>query len=189
MVMLGLIPGIMTAVGVVREKERGSIVNLYATPVTGLEFLAGKQLPYISIAVVSYVSLLVLALVLFEVPLKGSLSALSVGAALYATATTGFGLLMSSFTKTQVAALFGPAVLTIIPVIQFSGMFTPVSSLSGGPRVMGLIFPSTYFMQISLGTFTKALGFDGLAPHFWALARIVVAYLALSRALLKTQEA
>ena len=188
MVMLGLIPGIMTAIGVVREKERGSIVNLYATPVTGLEFLLGKQLPYIAIAFASFLSLLVLALLLFEVPLKGSFAALSVGAALYVTATTGFGLLVSSFMKTQIAALFGTAVLTIIPVIQFSGMFTPVSSLSGGPRIMGLVFPSTYFMQISLGTFTKALGFSDLAPHFWALVVIIAVYVALSLALLKTQE-
>jgi ribosome-dependent ATPase len=188
MVMLGLIPGIMTAIGVVREKERGSIINLYATPVTGIEFLVGKQLPYIAIAFASYLSLLALALALFDVPLKGSFAALSIGAALYVTATTGFGLLVSSFMKTQVAALFGTAVLTIIPVIQFSGMFTPVSSLSGGPRIMGLIFPSTYFMQISLGTFTKALQFSDLASHFWALAAIVAVYVALSLALLRTQE-
>ncbi len=189
MLMLGLIPGIMTAVGVVREKERGSIINLYATPVTGLEFLAGKQLPYIVIAFLSYLTLVALARVVFEVPLKGSFAALSLGAALYAMATTGFGLLVSSFMKTQVAALFGTAVLTVIPVIQFSGFFTPVSSLAGGARIMGLAFPSTYFMQISLGTFTKALGFADLGPHFWALAVIVAAYLALSLALLKTQEA
>ena len=88
----------------------------------------------------------------------------------------------------EVAALFGTAVLTVIPVIQFSGFFTPVSSLSGGPRVMGLIFPSTYFMQISLGAFTKALGFAALAPHFWALLVIVVAYLGISLLLLRTQE-
>jgi ribosome-dependent ATPase len=188
MLMLGLIPGIMTAVGVVREKERGSIVNLYATPVTGLEFLAGKQLPYVVIAFASYLSLVVLALTVFEVPLKGSFVALSLGAGLYAMGTTGFGLLVSSFMKTQVAALFGTAVLTVIPVIQFSGFFTPVSSLSGGARVMGLVFPSTYFMQISLGTFTKALGFEVLGPHFLALAAIFAAYLALSLALLKTQE-
>ena len=188
MVMLGLIPGIMTAVGVVREKERGSIVNLYVTPVTGFEFLLGKQLPYIAIAFASYLSLLVLALALFGVPLKGSFAALTAGAALYVTATTGFGLLVSSFMKTQVAALFGTAVFTIIPVIQFSGMFTPVSSLSGGPRFMGLVFPSTYFMQVSLGTFTKALGFADLGPHFFALAVIIAAYLAISLALLRRQE-
>jgi ribosome-dependent ATPase len=103
-------------------------------------------------------------------------------------ATTGFGLLVSSFMKTQVAALFGTAVLTVIPVLQFSGFFTPTSSLSGGARIMGAIFPSTYFMQISLGAFTKALGFDALAPHFWPLAAIVVGYLLLSLVLLKTQE-
>ncbi len=188
MIMLGLIPGMMTAVGVVREKEMGSITNLYATPVTGLEFLLGKQLPYVGIAYLSFLSLLVLALLMFQVPVKGSLTALSAGALLYVIATTGFGLLMSSFVKTQVAAIFGTAVLTMLPVIQFSGLFTPVSSLSGGARVMGLLFPSTYFQRISIGTFTKNLEFQDLILSFVALAVIVLAYLALSLSLLRTQE-
>jgi ribosome-dependent ATPase len=188
MMMLALIPAMMTAVGVVREKEMGSITNLYATPVTSLEFLLGKQLPYAVIAFTSYLSLLVMALLLFRVPVKGSFIALTVGAALYVMATTGFGVLISSFVKTQIAALFGTAVLIMLPVIQFSGLFTPVSSLSGGARIMGLAFPSTYFQRISLGTFTKGLDFGDLWVSFAALAVIVLAYLMLSLMLLKTQE-
>ncbi|MBL8425608.1 MAG: ribosome-associated ATPase/putative transporter RbbA [Candidatus Accumulibacter phosphatis] len=188
MMMLALIPAMMTAVGVVREKEMGSITNLYATPVSGLEFLLGKQLPYVLIAFASYLSLLLLALLLFQVPVKGGLIALTGGAALYVMATTGFGVLVSSFVKTQIAALFGTAVLIMLPVIQFSGLFTPVSSLSGGARIMGLAFPSTYFQRISLGTFTKGLDFGDLWPSFAALASIVLAYLLLSLLLLKTQE-
>ena len=188
MIMLGLIPGMMTAVGVVREKEMGSIINLYVTPVTELEFLLGKQLPYVAIAYVSFLSLLALAVLLFQVPVKGSLPALAGGALLYVVATTGFGLLMSSFVKTQVAAIFGTAVLTMLPVIQFSGLFTPVSSLSGGARVMGLLFPSTYFQRISIGTFTKSLEFHDLILSFIALAVIVLVYLLLSLSLLRIQE-
>jgi ribosome-dependent ATPase len=188
MIMLGLIPGMMTAVGVVREKEMGSIINLYATPVTELEFLLGKQLPYVTIAYISFLSLLALAVLLFQVPVKGSFPALAAGAFLYVVATTGFGLLMSSFVKTQVAAIFGTAVLTMLPVIQFSGLFTPVSSLSGGARVMGLLFPSTYFQRISIGTFTKSLEFHDLMLSFAALTAIVVVYLLLSLSLLRTQE-
>ncbi len=188
MLMLGLIPAIMTAVGVVREKEMGSITNLYSTPVTGLEFLLGKQLPYVAIAYASYLSLLLMALLLFRVPVKGSLFTLGAGTALYVVATTGFGLLVSSFVKTQVAALFGTAIFTVLPVIQFSGLFVPVSALSGGARFMGLVFPSTYFQRISLGSFTKALEFADLASSFLALALIVLGYWALSWAFLRTQE-
>ncbi len=188
MLMLALIPAMMTAVGVVREKEMGSIINFYATPVTGLEFLLGKQLPYVVIAFTSYFTLLLLAIFLFQVPIKGSAVSLTAGAALYVAATTGFGLLVSSFVKTQIAALFGTAVLIMLPVIQFSGLFTPVSSLSGGARVIGLAFPSTYFQQISLGAFTKGLAASDLIIDFVALAIIVGVYWLLSLKWLKRQE-
>ncbi|GBG15136.1 ribosome-dependent ATPase [Novimethylophilus kurashikiensis] len=189
MLMLALIPAMMTAVGVVREKEMGSIINFYATPVTGLEFLLGKQLPYVAIAFASYFTLLLLAIFLFQVPIKGSAFSLTAGAALYVAATTGFGLLVSSFVKTQIAALFGTAVLIMLPVIQFSGLFTPVSSLSGGARLMGLAFPSTYFQHISLGAFTKGLGGQDLLTDFMALGAIVCVYWLLSLKWLKGQEA
>jgi ribosome-dependent ATPase len=189
MLMLALIPAMMTAVGVVREKEMGSIINFYATPVTGLEFLLGKQLPYVVIAFTSYFTLLLLAIFLFQVPIKGSAVSLTAGAALYVAATTGFGLLVSSFVKTQIAALFGTAVLIMLPVIQFSGLFTPVSSLSGSARLIGLAFPSTYFQQISLGAFTKGLAGSDLIIDFLALGVIVAAYWLLSLKWLKGQEA
>jgi ribosome-dependent ATPase len=188
MLMLGLIPTMMTAVGVVREKEMGSITNLYATPVTGLEFLLGKQLPYAALAFASFASLLLLGLGLFQVPVKGSLTALIVGAALYVVATTGFGLLLSTFVKTQVAAIFAAGILTTLPAMQFSGFLTPISSLSGSARVMGQVFPSTYFQQISLGAFTKALGFADLTSAMGALGALVLGYLLVSLTRLKTQE-
>ncbi len=188
MLLLVLIPAMMTAVGVVREKEMGSITNLYATPVTGLEFLLGKQLPYVTLAFASFVSLLCLGVFLFHVPVKGSPAALMVGAALYVAATTGFGLLLSTFVKTQVAAIFAAGILTTLPAIQFSGFVTPVSSLSGSARVMGQAFPSTYFQQISIGTCTKALGFADLASNVVALGALSVGYLLVALTLLKTQE-
>jgi hypothetical protein len=157
MMMLALIPAMMTAVGVVREKEMGSITNLYATPVSGLEFLLGKQLPYVLIAFASYLSLLLLALLLFQVPVKGGLIALTGGAALYVMATTGFGVLVSSFVKTQIAALvrYGRADHAAgDPVLR--AVHTGVVTF-GGARIMGLAFPSTYFQRISIGTFTKGL--------------------------------
>ena len=141
--LLVLIPAILMALAIVREKELGSIINLYVTPVTRIEFLLGKQLPYIAVALVNFAVLFLMALFVFDVPLKGSFPTLALGAVLYVTTTTGYGMLISSFTRTQIAALFGTAILTIVPATQFSGMLTPVSSLSGAGAVIGHVFPMT----------------------------------------------
>ncbi len=188
MMLLIWIPAMMTAAGVVREKEMGSITNLYATPVSALEFLLGKQFPYIGIALINFASLVLLTVFLFQVPIKGSLAALLVGGMLYVIATTGLGLLMSSFMKTQIAAIFGTAIITTVPAVNFSGFFAPVSSLTPGAQVFSHVFPSSYFQQISLGTFTKSLGFDILMFNFFMLALLILIYLVLGLTLLKTQE-
>lgn len=188
MMLLVWIPAMMTAAGVVREKEMGSIINFYATPVRGLEFLIGKQAPYVAIALLNLASLVLLAVFLFQVPVKGSISALLAGGLLYVIATTGLGLLISSFMKTQIAAIFGTAIITTVPAINFSGYFTPVASLTPGAQVFAQIFPGSYFQRISMGTFTKALGFEALLFNFWMLALLILIYLILALSLLKTQE-
>ena len=188
MLLLILIPSMLTALSVVREKELGSIANFYAAPATRLEFLLGKQLPYISVALIQFATLVILAIVLFQVPLKGSWATLVVGGIVYVMASTGFGLLISVFASTQTAAIFAAAIITILPAVQFSGMFVPVSSLSGGAWVGAKIFPSTYFQAISVGTFTKALGIASLWPNLVALAVIALVYFCLSALLLKKQE-
>jgi len=188
MIVLMMVPAMMTAVGVVREKELGSMTNLYATPVRGLEFLLGKQLPYVGLAAINFATALALALIVFQVPVRGSLAALALGALLYVFASTGFGLLISVFVKTQISAIFATAIISTLPAMQFSGFIVPVSSLSGGGRVMGFCFPSGYFQQISIGSFTKALGFPDLYGNHLALLGFGVLYLAAGLALLKTQE-
>jgi ribosome-dependent ATPase len=186
--LLALIPAILMALGVVREKELGSITNLYVTPVTRLEFILGKQLPYIGIALINFLCLFGMAVMLFDVPFKGSFAALAAGVLIYVTATTGYGLLISAFAGTQIAALFGTAILTFLPAMQFSGMMTPVSSLSGAPVVMGRAFPMTYFLPVCVGTFTKALGFSDLWGKMLALAVFIPVFIILSLLLLRKQE-
>jgi ribosome-dependent ATPase len=188
MLLLILIPSMLTALSVVREKELGSIANFYAAPATRLEFLLGKQLPYVAVALIQFATLVTLAIVLFHVPLKGSWATLVVGGIVYVMASTGFGLLISVFASTQTAAIFAAAIITILPAVQFSGMFVPVSSLSGGAWVGAKIFPSTYFQAISVGTFTKALGIASLWPNLVALGLIALAYFCVSVLLLKKQE-
>jgi ribosome-dependent ATPase len=185
--LLIFIPAILMALGVVREKELGSITNFYVTPVTRMEFLLGKQLPYIALSMISFFSLVAFAVYAFHVPLKGSLLALTVGALLYVTSTTGLGLVMSAFARTQIAALAGTAVATMLPTIQFSGFTDPVSSLEGAGAVIGRIFPATYFLIISRGVFTKALGFSDLFGYLLIQAAFIPALTLLSLALLKKQ--
>jgi ribosome-dependent ATPase len=189
MVLLMLIPAVTTAVGVVREKELGSITNLYVTPTTGLEFLLGKQLPYVGLALVNFASLLALAVLLFEVPLKGSFAGLVIGAALYVAATTAFGLVVSSFVRTQIAAIFAAAILASLPTIQYSGFLMPVSSMSPDAQAIGRLFPAMYFQHVSVGTFTKGLGLADVAGDFVALALILAGLLVAARLALRTQEA
>ena len=186
--LLVLIPAILMALAIVREKELGSITNLYVTPVTRLEFLLGKQIPYIVLAILNFVVMFVMAIVIFGVPLKGSFLALLIGVTLYVTATTGYGMLVSAFTRTQIAALFGTAILTVIQATQFSGMLTPASSLTGFAWVMGHGFPMTYFLRISVGTFTKGLGFADLGGNFLALAIFIPVLTTLSLLLLRKQD-
>ena len=185
---LALIPAILMALAIVREKELGSIVNLYVTPVTRLEFLLGKQVPYIAVAMVNFLVMFLMAVILFDVPLKGSFAMLAVGALVYVTTTTAYGRVISTFTSTQIAALFGTAILTVLPATMFAGMLVPVSSLTGLGAVMGRLFPMTYFMPLSVGTFSKGLGFADLSGELLALFVFVPALTLLSLVLLRAQE-
>jgi ribosome-dependent ATPase len=187
-ILLILIPAILMAVSVVREKELGSIINFYVTPTRRLEFLVGKQLPYIVIGMINYAVLLLMAVIVFGVPLKGSGWMLTVCTLLYVTATTALGMLVATFTSSQVAAVFITAILTILPTTQFSGLLQPVSTLDGSARVFGTLWPTTYYMHASVGAFTKGLGPDGLVTDALALAAFIPVLIGLSVAGLPRQE-
>jgi len=178
----------LTALCVVREKELGSIANFYAAPASHSEFLLGKQLPYFGLALLNAFTLILLAIFLFGVPVKGSWAALAAGCAVYVLAATGFGILLSVFSSTQTAAIFAAAIITILPATQFSGMLVPVSSLTPGAQLMGKLFPSSYFQHISVGTFTKALGFAVLWKNMAAIFAIFVIYMITAMLLLEKQE-
>jgi ribosome-dependent ATPase len=186
--MLGLFSALLMALGVVREKELGSIVNLYVTPVRRVEFVIGKQLPYIAVGLVNFGIILLMALFVFQVPLKGGFGTLLAGVLLYLIAMTGYGMFVSSFARTQIAALFGTSILTVLPATQFAGMMTPVSSLAGGAQLIGRLFPMSYFVPISVGTFTKGLNFSDLWPNLVALALFAPALTLINVALLRKQE-
>ncbi len=187
-ILLLMLPAMLTALAVVREKETGSITNLYVTPVTRSEFLLGKQLPYVALAMVNFLLMSLLAVTVFGVPIKGSFLALALAALVFGFASTGMGLLASSVTKSQIAAMFIAMIGTIIPATQFSGLIDPVSSLEGAGKFIGQIYPATYMVNISRGVFNKALGFSDLSGSLWPMLLSVPVILGLAVALLKKQE-
>ncbi len=189
MLLLIVVPAMLTAVGVVREKELGSITNVYASPARIMEFLIGKQIPYFAVGLVSFGLLLVLLVLLFGIRPSGSVAALTFAAALYVFAATSFGLFVSAFVKTQVAAVFATAIVTAMTAAHYSGFLFPASTLEGSARVMGLSFPSLWFQTISLGVLSKGLGAGSFVPEFMVLAGFGGLFLLLARAFVRKQGA
>ncbi len=186
--LLLLFPAILMAVSVAREKEIGTITNFYVTPTSRVEFLVGKQLVYIGISLLNFAILTVLVVTVLDVPLRGDPAALVFGAMLYAVAATGFGLIVSSLASTQVTAVFAAAILSVMPTLQFSGMITPVSSLEGAAQIMGTLWPTTWYMGISVGVFTKGLGLADLSGHLMKLAVFGPVFITLAVLALRKQE-
>lgn len=187
-VLLLMLPAMLTALSVVREKELGSIINLYVTPVTRVEFLLGKQIPYIGLAMVNFLCMCLLAITVFDVPIKGSFLTLSVATLMFCVISTGMGLVASTVTKSQIAAMFFAMIGTMLPAVQISGLLNPVSSMEGISRWAGEIYPATHMFNISRGVFNKALTFSDLQGALLALALAIPVVLGAAVMLLKKQE-
>jgi ribosome-dependent ATPase len=188
MVFMVMFASMLTAVGVVREREIGSINNLYASPASVGEFLLGKQLPYVVLGFASFLTQVLLVGIVFGLSVKGSAAALGLGALLYLFAATGLGILVSSFARTQVAAIVSTAIISTVPALNFSGYLYPVAALEGAARFIGMGFPSLWFQTISLGTFAKARAFEAFYPEYLALLAFGVIYLVAASFILHKQE-
>ena len=186
--LLLMLPAMLTALAVVREKELGSIINLYVTPVTRLEFLVGKQLPYVGLAMVNFLLMCAAAITVFGVPITGSFWTLALAACVYAIVATGIGLVASAITNSQSAAMFIALVVTLVPSVQFSGLLHPVTSLEGAGRWIGEVFPATYMLIISRGVFSKGLGLHDLLGTLVPLLITVPVVMGAAVLLLKKQE-
>ncbi|ADJ29442.1 ribosome-associated ATPase/putative transporter RbbA [Nitrosococcus watsonii] len=186
--LLLLIPAILMAVSVAREKEIGTITNFYVTPTGRAEFLLGKQLVYIGITLLNFAILTALVVLVLGVPLHGDPLLLVLASLVYAVAATGFGLMVSMMTATQVTAVFATTILSVMPTLQFSGMMEPVSSLQGPARLLGTFWPTTWYMAISVGSFTKGLGLADLSGALLRLAAFGPVFTGLAILALRKQE-
>ena len=188
MLVLMMIPAMMSAVGVVREREIGSIANFYASPAAVAQYLIGKQLPYIAVGMVNFAAMMLMIIYLFGVQLKGSFAGLAIGTLLMVSASTALGLLISCFVRSQLAAIFATAIITMIPAQTYSGFLYPLSTMEGGALVIGKTFPSSWYYTVSVGSFTKGLHTADLLHEYAAIAAFAAASLILACVLLKKQE-
>ena len=186
--LLLMLPAMLTALAVVREKELGSILNLYTTPVTRTEFLLGKQLPYVLLALLNFLLMCAMSIWLFKVPIKGSFPGLLLAAAVYSVLATGMGLIASSVTRSQIAAMFLAMIATLIPAVQFAGLLHPVSSLEGVGRLIGEVYPATHMLIIARGIFGKALSLGDLHQSFASLLLALPVVMGAAILLLRKQE-
>lgn len=186
--LLLMIPAMLSALSIVREKELGSIINLYVTPMSRIEFMVGKQIPYVILAMFSFFILVLMSITIFEVPIKGSFFTLCLAMLIYSIISTSYGLLASSVTRSQVAVLFLTVIATLVPAVQFAGLINPVSSLEGIGRLIGENFPTTYMLMISRGVFNKALNLSDLYHFINILLIMIPIILGSSILLLKKQD-
>jgi ribosome-dependent ATPase len=187
-ILLMLTPAMLMAVAVTREKEMGSILNLYATPLRVTEFLIGKQLPYLVIGVLNFLILFALVRLHFGVPFTGSFGALLLAAILQSIVATGFGLVIAGFTRSQVAALTAAQILSIVPSVGYSGLVVPIGSMEGAAWYVAHGFPASYFHGTVIGTFLKSLQLHDIAPRLWALVGFGALYCLLGILLTRKQE-
>ena len=187
-IILMTVPAIMMTLSIVKEKEAGTITNFYATPLTKLEFLFGKQLIYILIFFINYLILVGIAVFFYKVPIKGSFLLLTMMAIPYILSTTAIGLFFSSFVKSQISGLLITMIMTMIPAFTFSGLLTPISSLDKGGQIMSLFYPTSYFMHATIGTFTKNLPIKSMIPDFVWISVFFTFIILASLLLLKKQE-
>jgi len=185
MVILILASPLYTSLGVVREKESGSIYNIFASTASRAEFLAGKLGPYALLSLVNAVILYLLATTLFDAPFRGDPLLFWLSTVIYVVCTTGIGLVVSVLVRTQVAAMVITAVLTVLPAILYSGLFVPVSSLSRDAQVVAHLLPAMYYTRIIHGTFLKAIGWEVLWPDVAVLSGYAVGMFAIGYALFR----
>lgn len=178
MIMLVMLvaPAMLAALGVVREKESGSIFNIYASTVTPAEFITGKILPYILISYINISILSLAAVWLFEAPFKGELSLLLVSNLLYVASAAGIGLVISTFVKSQAAAALIAMIGTMIPAMMYSGLMMPVASMAAEAKIEAHAFPAMYQLEILWGTYLKGQGWQELWPNVFVIAGFLLLY-------------
>jgi ABC-2 type transport system permease protein len=181
-VVLTMTMVMMTSIAMTRERERGTMENLLATPVRPLEVMLGKIVPYILVGYVQVVVILIAAKFLFQVPMVGSLVLLSTVLVLFIATNLAIGFTFSTLAKSQMQAM-QMTMFFFLPSMLLSGFMFPFRGMPGWAQVIGEAFPLTHFLRIVRGIMLKGSGVAEILPNVWPLAVIllVVSAAALKR--------
>jgi ABC-2 type transport system permease protein len=187
-VILMIFPPLLSALLIVRERESGTILNLYCSPAGRWDILVGKALPYVAVSFFDFLVIFAASIWLFQVRFVGEAWILATGALLYSVCTVGLGLMISASTRSQLAAMLATFLGAVAPAFTFSGIFTPAGSLDAVGRFVSRLIPATYFMDVVRGSYLKGGGLAPYAPSLLVLllycgAVYVAAWLALRKRL------
>lgn len=171
-VILMAFPPLLTALAITREKETGSIQQIFASPLTPTEFLLGKLVPYGLIAFIEILIVMAFGFLWFGVPLRGSLGLLLAMGLVYVFCTVGIGLLVSTITKSQLVAMLAALIVTLMPSFLFSGFMFPIFTMPYAMQLYTRIFPARYFVDLSRGVVLKGAGL----PDLWPSVLLLLVY-------------
>jgi len=178
--ILMMLPPLLSTLAIVRERERGSIQQILAAPVTPVAFIVGKAIPYGALAFLQMLLVLGAGLFWFQIPFRGSLVIFLLGGAIYVFCTVGVGLLISTLTRSQVVAMLAVMVVTIMPSFLFSGFIYPVYTMPERYQVLSLFFPARHFSEFARELALKNASLDQLWVHLAALLALTGGLLVLA---------
>jgi len=188
-IILSISPTILASLLIAREKERGSIYNIWTSSITKAEFLFGKQLFAVTISIINFFNLFLISILLFRVPFKGNFFLLLLFGFLYILVSTSQGLLISCFVRTQVVAMLGSLLIGMIVGFLYSGYLVPVSSMSKDAYIFAHLFPPYYGLSLIKGLFLKAASLKTLFPKLMVLIAFYITYFSLAIYFFKKREA
>ena len=188
-VILMAFPPLLTALALVREKEVGSVQQIFVSPIRPYEFVAGKMIPYAAIAFLEMLMILAAGLWWFRIPFLGSFPLLLVATVIYVFCTVGLGLLISSITRSQIVAMLLSLLATLMPSFLFSGFLFPIFTMPMMLQLYTYLFPARYFIEISRGIVLKNVGLEVLWPQFLALLLYTVLVFVLTTRLFRKKVA
>lgn len=180
--ILQVMTTVLTATAIVRERERGTIEQLIVTPIRSWELIVGKMVPYIVIAFADALEVLIIGIVWFKIPMRGSMPLLLALCALYVMTTLSIGLLISTVTRTQQEAMM-LGFFTMLPMLFLSGFFFPIAAMPQVLQWISLVIPLRYFLVILRSVVLKGVGFTLLTQEVVALVifGVILMGLAASR--------
>lgn len=179
-VILMAFPPLLTALAIVREKETGTIAQIFASPVTSAEFIAGKLIPFAGVAFLQMVMVVLLGYFWFSVPYRGSMPLLLGVSLIYVMTTVSIGLLVSTVTRTQLAAMLLALIVTLMPSFLFSGFLFPIFTMPAALQLYSQLFPAGYFMEVSRGIVLKGSDITVFWPQVLLLTGYTLAVFALA---------